>query len=465
MPKLKNSMILHNSNISILKYSKPNKHFVLLCWLFGYGLCHAQTELKNLLQISEKIHPVWLARQYEVDAKQSQIEVLKNTSLPHIEASYQANIATFNNLTGMFYGSGLLPISGPPSEENVFAPTTGSAVGVLATWSPFTFGLLDAKIKEASQEVLKHQSETLDRLLKFKIQIIQQYLDIVKFQSLLGINQQNHDRLKKTHVLVLDLIKSGLAPSSDSAFVRSEMIRNQIERNNYEGQIKRGKIKLTELTGQTVDEISDKLWLQQLPISFTATIINAHPAEQVATQCSDLENARLGVIEKNYLPKFTFFGSTFARGSGVEQDFFTGLGLQRINYGVGALLSVPLFKSAEKTSLINQQSSRVKAANEQINVIKLSLKQQEDMAQSLLDNASQIASQMPMLISETKKVFDSTNDRYQRGLVTLNEVLISQHQLQKAESENQIATLNVWQALLIKAYAKGDLKIFLENKN
>jgi outer membrane protein len=451
--------------VLILKYSKPAKHLMILCWLCSYNLCHAQTELKNLLQHSEKMHPIWMARQHEVDARQAQLGVIKNTRLPHIEASYQANVATFNNLTGMFYGSGLLPISGPPSEENIFTPTTGSAVGLLATWSPFTFGQLDAKLKVASQEVLMHQTETQDRLLKFQTQIIQQYLDIVKYQSLLAINMQNKDRLVKTHVLVHDLIKNGLTPSADSAFVRAEMIRNHIERSNYEGQILRGKIKLAELIGKNVDEISDILWLQQLPVTSTLTVNTSHPTEQVATQFSELENARLTAIEKNYLPKLTFFGSTFARGTGVEQTFFTGLGLQRVNYGVGAHLAVPLFKGTEKTSLINQQQSKVKAAEEQINITKLSLKQQEDMAQSLLDEATQVASQMPMLLSEINKVFEATNERYQRGLVTLNEVLLSQYHLQKVASESQMAVLNVWQALLVKAYAKGDVKIFLDHKN
>jgi outer membrane protein len=128
--------------------------------------------LAQLLQQAEQNHPIWLARKMETDAKISQKEVLKNSTLPNIEASYQANIATFNNLTGMFYGQGLLPISGPPSDGNNFSPTTGSALGLGATWSPFTFGVLDSKMKVVEQEILAYQAETQDRLLLHQTKVV-----------------------------------------------------------------------------------------------------------------------------------------------------------------------------------------------------------------------------------------------------------------------------------------------------
>lgn len=431
---------------------------LLICQL-GF----AQFEIQKLLQVAEQNHPIWLARKYESDAKRSQKEVLKNAVLPNIDATYQANIATFNNLTGMFYGQGLLPISGPPSDNNSFSPTTGSAVGLMATWSPLTFGALGAKIKVAEQEILTYESETQDRLLRHQTEVIQHYLEVLRIQSLLQINGKNQQRLAKMLILVRDLVKNGLKPEADTSFVRSELIRSQIEQRSYQGQIQRSKNKLAELIGQASVEVNDTTWLNQLPtVSQNPTTIS-HPSEQVVLRLNEVENARLGAIQKGFLPKLTFFGTTFARGSGVNNGFLTGLGFQRFNYGLGVHLAIPILKGTEKNTLLSQQNLRIKATNEQLNVVRLSLQQQMASAQSLLDETREITNRMPDLLNETQKVFGASQQRYQTGLVSLNEVIQAQYQLQKVESEASLAKLNVWQALLLYAYAKGDLKVFLGN--
>jgi hypothetical protein len=55
-------------------------------------------------------------------------------------------MATANNLAGMFYSNGVLPITGPPSAENNYAAATGSAASILLNWQAVTFGKRDAKI-------------------------------------------------------------------------------------------------------------------------------------------------------------------------------------------------------------------------------------------------------------------------------------------------------------------------------
>ncbi len=435
--------------------------------MIGLGFCKAvfaQTELHTLIQSSTKNYPLWLARQYETESLQAQIQVQKKAIIPRVEASYQANIATFNNLTGLFYGQGLLPISGPPSDKNDFTPTTGSAVGLFGTWSPYTFGQIAAKIKVIEQEVLAHRLETEDQKLRHQLQIIQQYLETVQYRALLSLNKQNRQRLDKMQVLVNDLVQKGLKPSSDTILLAAERLRMQIEQNQYEGQVSRGNIKLAEWTGLSSVAVQDTSWLVQLPE--TTVIINSdvHPTEKIASATYHIEKAHLQVLEKNYKPKLTIWGGSFARGSGVDRSFFTGLGFQRINYGIGAHIGIPLFYKTEKETLLHQQSLRIKAATERINHVKLSLKRQAELAHSIYEEAITIATQIPVLVSETKKVLETSQDRYHRGLITLNEVIQNQYQLQKVESEQGMAGLQVWRALLIKAYTQGDLSLFLNSK-
>ena len=88
--------------------------------------------LKDAVLLAEQRAPVVQSKRYESEAASKNIEVARyNTSMPTIDATYQAGIGTANNLTGIFYPNGILPISGPPATENRYNPATGSAASIL----------------------------------------------------------------------------------------------------------------------------------------------------------------------------------------------------------------------------------------------------------------------------------------------------------------------------------------------
>ena len=82
-------------------------------------------------------------RQQALSTEQN-IALAKNTFVPDLNAGYQVNMATYNNITGMSYPGFLLPISGPPSLNNKINFVPGSAAGALVKWNPFTFGQRNA---------------------------------------------------------------------------------------------------------------------------------------------------------------------------------------------------------------------------------------------------------------------------------------------------------------------------------
>jgi hypothetical protein len=52
---------------------------------------------------------------------------------------------------------------------------------------------------------------------------------------------------------------------------------------------------------------------------------------------------------------------------------------------------------------------------------------------------------------------------YANGLTTLVDVTEARYALVRAETNRDISYSNVWQALLLKAAATGDINIFLQN--
>ena len=62
--------------------------------------------LLQAIQRGEKNYPLLKSKSYEVDASRKNIDLSKNSFVPNLDFSYQANLATANNITGMFYPQG-----------------------------------------------------------------------------------------------------------------------------------------------------------------------------------------------------------------------------------------------------------------------------------------------------------------------------------------------------------------------
>lgn len=108
--------------------------------------------LKDAIAWGDQNYHLLNVRKYDAAAADKNVDVVKYSRLPTIDASYQAGISTANNLTGVFYPTGILPISGPPTTENTFDPATGSAAGILLNWKAVTFGERNARINTAVSE-------------------------------------------------------------------------------------------------------------------------------------------------------------------------------------------------------------------------------------------------------------------------------------------------------------------------
>src|SRR5688572_1172641 len=85
--------------------------------------------LKEVLQrVEQKLPQLEVYRQQALAEKEND-RLAKISLVPDVNAGYQANVATYNNITGMSYPGFLLPISGPPSATNDLNFVPGSALG------------------------------------------------------------------------------------------------------------------------------------------------------------------------------------------------------------------------------------------------------------------------------------------------------------------------------------------------
>src|SRR3546814_7158155 len=105
----------------------------------------------DLLEMAAENYPAIAAKQAQAEAAKASISLEKNTLLPSLDAAYQANYSTYNNITGMHYPATLIPISGPPSSENNDDGVPGSAASLMLKWSPVTFGQRSASDRKSTR--------------------------------------------------------------------------------------------------------------------------------------------------------------------------------------------------------------------------------------------------------------------------------------------------------------------------
>src|ERR1700680_1989397 len=105
--------------------------FFLLGYLYSFGQeTQGNGNMLTLLQAiqrSEKNYPLLKSKLYGVEAARKNIELSKNKFVPSLDISYQANLATANNITGMFYPAGMIPMTGPVFSSNNYTPGFGTA--------------------------------------------------------------------------------------------------------------------------------------------------------------------------------------------------------------------------------------------------------------------------------------------------------------------------------------------------
>ena len=213
---------------------------VLCCQVArAQSLSDTLVHLTDVLQLAEQRYPLIKSRRLEVQASQKNTEVVKYSRAPTIDASYQANISTANNLTGQFYPYGILPMTGPVSASNIYTAATGSAASLLLNWQAITFGMRDAQIN-SSIALTGTQSASLKQdIFNQNISLISIYLDLLFAYDIVRVSEHNLERVKENLRQSIELTTIGIKPGVDSALFLSEVSRAKIEWMNAKKNWKR----------------------------------------------------------------------------------------------------------------------------------------------------------------------------------------------------------------------------------
>jgi outer membrane protein TolC len=450
---------------------KLYKLFVAICFC---NHTMAQTpadtliKIKDAVQLAEQNYHLLKAGKYEADAAAKNVEVIKYGKVPTIDATYQAGIGTANNLTGIFYPSGILPMTGPPSATNDYTPATGSAAGILLNWQAVTFGERNALIDVSIAEANSKKSEWQQAVFSHKVNVISAYLDLLLAYDVVSVLRQNIQRVETNLKQSRILANTGIKPGVDTALFLSELSKAKIDFLNAQRQLQTQQWILAQLI--VTDKLpvpSDSTFLRELPAATVNrdTLFSKHPLIQFAQSQFQLSESKEFLLRKSYLPKLNVWGTGFARGSGFQQNgtikTWDGLGLSRYNYGAGVQLAFPIMKYGEVKKQLHEQDFLSKAAAERIEEDKAALLTQQHIASTTFENSITIAVETEQQLKSGQYAFTAMQVRYNTGLVNFADLIQTQYNLLKAELDVKKAFWDAWKALLLQAAVQGDETIFL----
>ncbi len=447
-------------------------HFIVALFLFTKAISQPSDtliHLKDAVQLAEQRYHLLQASKFEAEAAQQNIALAEYSRKPTFDASYQANIGTANNLTGLFYPGGILPMTGPPSTANIYRPATGSAASLLLNWQAVTFGQRAAQINASIEEAKVSQQQSVQDVFQHKINVISAYLDVLLSYDLLRIQEYNIQRvdtnLKQSRVLSV----TGIKPGVDTAFFLSERSKAKIQYLNAKQQLENQQWQLARLIVLDVLPVPvDTTFLSKLPSAASGfdTSFTSHPVIQFAQSQINSSQSKETYLKKSYLPKINVWSTAFARGSGFQADgnIKTGEGLlmNRYNYGAGAQIIFPILKYGEVKHQVQQQNFLSKAAQERLEESKSELTTQMHIANTSFRSSFEVVVESQQSFKSASYAFNATRLRYNTGLMNISDIAQAEYNLLQAELDIKRAYWNVWKAKLLEAAVKGDVNIFLK---
>lgn len=444
-------------------------------WIFLVIVCFLTTIVKaqdtihlsllDVLTIAENNYPKLKSNRYQLEASKANIKLQQQTIIPQLDGAYQANLATHNNINGMWLPQYVLPISGPPSTGNDYAPVTGTAASLLLQWQPGIFGERKSNINLATASSQTQQSKNEEEVFAHKIKVSNQYIDLVYIQKLQKLYEENIHISEYQLQQVRILAGTGLRPGVDTALIQAELSRNRIQWLKIKNLFATAESTLQEfLATDSVIIPRDTLLYTALPHQQLSDTIE-HPILKTARLSIEEANIKRLSISKLTAPHLSLWGTTYARGSGVDYTgavkTFDGVALNRFNYGAGVQLVVPLLKQSEVKTRLQQQDWIIKSEQEKLNLASSALKEQHKLAEATFSNARSIAAETPVQVHSAEYAFRSMQVRYTNGMVNYTELLQTQSNLLNAKIDLTRSQSELWKALLYKAAVLGDINLFV----
>ncbi|RQO72182.1 transporter [Pedobacter sp. KBW06] len=455
-----------------------NIRFIALAAFCGLStLSYAQTlQLPDALQRSIQNYEKIKAKEALVLASRENITYQKSQHLPDFSLLAQQSYGTINAQNGPMYaygGLGSAASSMPLAEQNWNA-AFGSLYLANINWNLFTFGRIKNQVQIARTDEKVAIADLEQEKFQHQVKVGAAYLNLLASQRIKYVQEKNLDRAQVFMTTTVSRAASGLIPGVDASLARAEVSNAQSARiKAYDMELEYAK-SLSVLLGEQYQSFSlDSVFTRTTPqLTDKNPSVKQHPI--LLWQKSKVESSEQAekLHRSNKLPSLSAFGVLQGRGSGFEWNYVQdnsaysrsygkGAGIDRGNYLTGLTLSWNLTNLYRFSAKTREQKYRTQSLQNEYQLINEDLSAQTQLANAKLKNAIENFEETKIQIKAASDAYRQNMALYRNGLTTIVDLTQSLYALNRAEIDFEIARNNIWQALLIKSAAMGELSILL----
>jgi len=397
------------------------------------------------------------------------VAVARTAYVPRLDFLWQVNRATRNNVFGLLLPQPVIPpVSGPVLASDTSHGVWSSAGGLLLSWEAVDFGRRRAGVDVARADAGAADARRAATELEVASAAADAYLAVLAADAALGAARANVERLDTFATSVRALVQNQLRAGAEQSRAEAEVAaaRNRLIEAGRNAELAR--LALAEALGLPIARI--------VPVPGTLLQAPARPAETasfdpathpraVAVDAQvDAVRARDRVLDRSYFPRIELQTAVSGRGVSRQLDGSaagSGLGLDVPNWAVGVAVTFPSLEVFRTQARRKVEAERLGEATARYDRTLLALKTQEARARAIIAAAYEIAANTPRQLQAARDSDTQARARYDAGLTSVLEVAEAQRLLAEAESENAVANLAVWRALLAEAVLRGNLQPFL----
>jgi len=460
-----------------------SKHFIL-AFVSVLFVFKAQGQkvltIKEAEQIALANYGTIKSKTNQLNASKAFLSETKTEYLPNVSLSAQQVYGTVNSQYGPAYGYNGFGVasSGPVLPNQNWSAGFGALYLSNVSWDFFAFGRAVEKVKVQKNTVSLDETDLAQEQFEHQVRVAGTYLNLLAAQQLSKAQQDNLNRAIDLQKVVIARVKNGLNPGVDSSQANAEVSNARILLTNAQQTEQDQSNQLAIYLGiQPQDFVLDSVFVTKAPVTVdpqpTVTFEN-HPLLRFYQNRINVSDEEAKYLNTYSYPTFSFFGTYQGRGSGFNGGFGTnqndysssygsGVDPTRYNYLVGVGVTWNLTGILKTHYQVKSQKFISDEFKDDYNLVSEQLRDQQVLAETRISNALKNYHEAPVEVKAASDAYIQKFALYKNGLANIVDFTQALFDLNRAEVDNDIASNNVWQALLYKAAATGDFGIFINN--
>jgi outer membrane protein TolC len=436
--------------------------------------------LKEAEQIALANYGTIKAKANQLNASKASLKETRTEALPDLNVSIQQDYGTVNGQNGPLFGYHGLSVasSGPTFANQNYNAAFGSLYVSNINWDVFAFGKAKEKTKVQGAVVALNETDLIQEQFQHQIRVASTYLNLLVAQQLSKAQQDNLDRSIQLQKVVVARVKNGLNPGVDSSLANAEVSNSRIALTNAQQIVQNQSNQLAQFLGITPqDFVLDSTFVSKAPPKPDANPLiplDDHPELRYYRNRIGVSDEQARYYSTFSYPTFSLFGVYQGRGSGFKSDYATNLNDYTTNYGAGIqpnrynyLLGAAVIWNITNPFRVHYQVQSQRFTSDQYRdeyaLVSQRLQDEQLLAETRINNALKNYNEAPVEVKAATDAYNQKFALYKNGLSNIVDFTQALYVVNRAEVDRDIASNNVWQAVLSKAAATGDLGVFLNN--